>query len=396
VLLDLIFLACIAVAPGYWTLLAAVLAIQFSANVSHGALQGLIPDLVPEGQRGMASGIKAILELIPLILLGLTIAPLVGAGRFHLAVLVAGAIVLALMLLTLVLVKETPIERPPDVPLGPTMARVLGMLAGIAAGAVAGLVAGGALGGLLGLAVWPIAGQDVARRIGVAVGGVVAMAVAVVVGVWAGALTTIGREARGKPSFTWWMVNRLMFLAGITSIQHFAPFFIMYAFAVSRERAAAMTGTLMMVVGGFTLLSALPGGWLADRLGQRRLIALAGLLAILGTAVLLGSIWAPRLQVVYIAGCILGLAAGLFMTTNWALGTRLVSAEEAGRYLGISNLAGAGAGIIGSGIGGPVADYLNGAAPGLGYFAIFCGYGVLFLLSIVSLRGVRDRQPDVA
>ena len=48
-----------------------------------------------------------------------------------------------------------------------------------------------------------------------------------------------------------------------------------------------------------------------------------------------------------------------------------------------------GAGILGSGIGGPMADYLNASLPGLGYFAIFAGYGVLFLLSVAVLRLVR-------
>ena len=50
---------------------------------------------------------------------------------------------------------------------------------------------------------------------------------------------------------------------------------------------------------------------------------------------------------------------------------------------------GAGAGIIGAGIGSLVADYLNGYRPGLGYFAIFGGYGLLFLLSTLSLRWVK-------
>ena len=74
---------------------------------------------------------------------------------------------------------------------------------------------------------------------------------------------------------------------------------------------------------------------------------------------------------------------------NWALCTNLVPPEEAGRYLGISNLAGAGAGMIGAGIGGLVADYLNGYYPWLGYFTIFAGFAVIFLLSLVCLRLVR-------
>ena len=115
-------------------------------------------------------------------------------------------------------------------------------------------------------------------------------------------------------------------------------------------------------------------------------------LAALGGFLLLGTIWVPNLSLIYVAGSILGLATGIFMTTNWAMGTNLVPAEEAGRYLGISNLAGAGAGMIGYGIGGPVADYLNKVTPGLGYFAIFAAYGVLFVLSTVSLRFIREQQ----
>jgi len=109
----------------------------------------------------------------------------------------------------------------------------------------------------------------------------------------------------------------------------------------------------------------------------------------LGSLLLLGSIWLPNYTLILLAGCVLGTATGLFVTTNWALGTRIVPAAEAGRYLGISNLAGAGAGMIGSGIGGPVADMLNAVFPGLGYFAIFGSYGILFILSVLSLRGIK-------
>ncbi|HOU11722.1 MAG TPA: MFS transporter [Anaerolineae bacterium] len=390
VLLDLVFLAGIALAFNYWSLLIVILLIQFSSNMSHGPLQGLIPDLVPEEQRGMASAVKAIMELIPLILLGFTIARLVSLGQFTLAVLATGITLLVLMLLTMVFVKETPQREKSNVPLAPTMLRVLGMLAGIVGGALAGLLVGGVIGALAGLVAWLFAGKSVGINVAVGVGGVVAMAVAVVAGVWAGTLATIGSEVRRRPTFTWWVVNRLMYFAAITSIQSFVPYFLMYAFNVNREIATGMTGTLVMFVGLFTLVSALPGGWLADRFGLKRMVALSGALGIIATLVLLGTIWTPSMALLYVAGAILGLSAGLFTTTNWALGTRLVPSAEAGRYLGISNLAGAGAGMIGAGIGGPVADTLNAAFPGLGYFVIFAGYGILFLLSIISLKGVVD------
>jgi MFS family permease len=150
-----------------------------------------------------------------------------------------------------------------------------------------------------------------------------------------------------------------------------------------------MIGTLLLMVGIFTLISALPAGWLADRIGKKMLVGLSGILAAVGGFLLLGTIWVPNLNLIYVVGGILGIATGTFMTTNWAMGTDLVPPEEAGRYLGISNLAGAGAGLIGYGIGAPVADYLNKITPGLGYIATFAAYGVLFVLSTVSLRFIR-------
>jgi MFS family permease len=389
VLLDLIFLAAIGLSWSYWPLFVAVLLLQFSSNVSHGPLQGLIPDLVPEDQRGRASGVKAIFELLPIILVAFTIAKLVGAGLMGWAIAATGGGLLLTMLLTTVLVHEEPLQEKPTAPLGPPMLRVLGILAGIVVGAVAGLVGGGVVGGLAGLVIWPLAGAQTAQMVGVGLGGLVAMVVAVVVGVWAGALTTLGHDARRHSSFTWWVSNRLLFLAAVTSLQGFAPFFLMYAFGATREAAADMTGSLMMVVGVFTLISALPSGWLSDKLGHKTLVGAGGLIAAAGTLVLLSTMAWHSLPLIYVAGIIIGLGAGLFMTTNWALGTDLVPREEAGRYLGISNLAGAGAGMIGAGIGGPMADFLNRYQAGLGYFAIFACYAVLFVLSVASLRGVR-------
>jgi MFS family permease len=180
-----------------------------------------------------------------------------------------------------------------------------------------------------------------------------------------------------------------MFLAAVTSIQSFAPYFLTYAFDIDMKMAITVYGKLITIVGLFTLLSALPSGWLSDRIGQKRLVGIAGAIATAATLLLLLTVWIPNMMLIYIVGIFLGIATGLFITTNWALGTRLVPDEQAGRYLGISNLAGAGAGIIGAGIGGLIADYLNNYSPGLGYFVIFSGYALLFLLSIPSLRGVQ-------
>jgi MFS family permease len=389
-LFDCLFLAAIALSQTYWALLIAVLLIQFSSNISHGPLQGLIPDLVPEDQRGRASAIKAIMELLPIILVGLTIAKIVGAGHLNLAIFVTGASLLVVTLITIIFVKETPLQEKPATPFWPPMVRVLGMLGGIIIGAVTGLIGGGLVGGLTGLITLIFTEKATALSVGVGVGGAVAMIVAVVAGVWAGCLGTLGKEARQQSSFVWWIVNRLMFLAAATSIQGSIFYFVMYAFKLSNEEASSMTGSLTSIIGIFIVVTALASGWISDLIGRTRLVALSGIVAAVGNVLLLITIWVPNLTIVYIAGTIIGLATGLFMTANWALGTDLVPAGEAGRYLGVSNLAGAGAGIIGAGIGGLVADYINHYYMGLGYFAVFAAYAVLFALSTVTLLGMRE------
>lgn len=221
-------------------------------------------------------------------------------------------------------------------------------------------------------------------------GGVIAMLVAVVGGVHIGIRATLGKE-HGESDFLWWVVNRLSFLAALTSIQSFAPYFLAFAFQVDIETAIAIYGKLITVVGAFILISALPSGWLSDRIGPKRLVAFSAALGSVATGFLLTTVWAPALSIIYLAGAGLGIASGLFVVANWTLGTRLAPAAQAGRYLGIANLAGAGSGIIGAGLGGVIADTLNQHSAGSGYFVIFCGFGILFLLSIASLRGIRRR-----
>jgi MFS family permease len=85
-------------------------------------------------------------------------------------------------------------------------------------------------------------------------------------------------------------------------------------------------------------------------------------------------ILAPNLRTIYIGGCFIGAATDVLYTANWALGTDLVLKAEAGRFLGISNLAGAGAGAVGAYIGGPIADFITTRLPdvsGMGYVLVF-------------------------
>ena len=53
---------------GYWLLFGAYILSMLSSNTGHAAVQGLIPDIVPESKHGIFSGVKAFFELpAPLI-----------------------------------------------------------------------------------------------------------------------------------------------------------------------------------------------------------------------------------------------------------------------------------------------------------------------------------------
>ena len=179
----------------------------------------------------------------------------------------------------------------------------------------------------------------------------------------------------------------MLFLAAVGSIQGFAQYFIRDVLNI--PDAATQTTILLGAVALFLLPSALGGGLFADKIGRKKLVAISGIVAAVGTLMLL---FASDMQLVIVSGCIIGLGTGTFMATNWALGTDLAPKDQAGKFLGISNLAGAGAGIVGAGIGGPMADFFNLQKPGLGYLVIIALYGVLFILSTLSLvrvSGVR-------
>ncbi len=379
-LVDLLFLAMIAMAGNFWMLLLAVALLQISSNVAQAAQQGLIPDLVPEDQRGRASGLKAMMELLPLILVRFTVGPSVDEGRVWTAIMFIMGFLVLTMLLTVLFTRERTDAEPPCSDLGAALVRAI-LLTVIFLGVT------GVLGGLVSFTARLLREPGTVQIIGVGLAGLVAIAGSIMIGVWGSARAGLGA---GQSSFTWWIVNRLMFLASIGSIQAFAQYFLKDVIRV--EKPASATASLMIVVGVFTLLAALGSGFLADRIERKKLLSLAGLIAAAGTLLLILS---PDMTVVYISGSILGLSAGLFMTTSWALGTDLAPKTEAARYMGISNLAGAGAGIVGAGIGGPLADFFNSYSQGAGYLVVFGIYAACFLLSIVTLIAVKPARKGV-
>jgi len=369
---------------GFWVLLAIGLVQPVFSNMSQAAEQGVIPDLVPDEKRGLFSGVKALFEIpLPLIIVALTVGRLVSKGNMWAGLLIAVGVLVVVMLVTM-LIPEKPITQVPPIDWKPFGRLILMTLV------FTGIIYGSKL--VVTLVSSLLTGITKTTTLFIIMGlfGLAAMLFAIVVGVWLCVRISLGNTAQKDPSFTWWVVNRLAFLVGAVNISTFAIYFLQARLGYVREAAAAPASQLILIVGVFILLSTLPAGWLTDRFGEKRMVAAAGLVAVVGTLI---ALTIPSLPVIYVGGCIIGISFGLFYTANWALGTLLAPKEEAGRYLGISNLAGAGAGAVGAYIGGPIADFLTAQVPqipGFGYVLLFTVYGLLFLFSILALTQIKN------
>ncbi len=374
---------------GYWAIFIFYMLFQITVNTILGPLHGLIPDLVPETKRGVFSAVKSLFEVsIPIILVSFVVAPRIAVGDVGGGLLI-GAVALMATTIPTLLVREAPLSTAPPINWQPFL-RLLLMTAAF----TAILLIVGAGVDVIGRGLAHTASMT-GSLLGMGFAGLVAMLTAVAVGVWVSVHISLGRFSEPETitrqrNFIWWVVNRLAFFVGINNISGFAVYYIQGRLGIPNEQAAEPAGHLMLVVGIFILLSALASGWLADRVGRKRMVAISGIIAVTGTTIVLAT---QSMSVIYLGGSCIGIATGLFYTSNWALGTDLIPLSEAGRYLGLANLAGAGAGAVGAYIGGPVADYFTAhlpQLPGIGYVVLFVIYDLLFGFSVLALTKIKQ------
>jgi len=370
---------------GYWVLFGFVVLMMIAANTAHSAQQGIIPDLVPEEKRGLFSGIKAVLEIpLPLILVAFTIAQFIKSGQLWLGLFVLIGILLLSMGLTM-LIPEAQLKQKQE-PLNWKPFVSLLFMTGVFTGVILGI---GKLVNLISTLAVDLPAFWLVTLVGFL--GLLGMAIAIGAGVYASVRIGFKQAFHEAPSFVWWVISRLAFMVGATNLASFTVYFLQGRLGYAQEEAAGPASTLTMFVGIFILLLAMPSGWLADRFGKKKLLVAAAIMAALGVIVALS---APNLTLIYIGGSLIGAGCGLFYSANWALGTEIVPREKAGSYLGISNLAGAGAGAVGAYIGGPIADFITRTVPqfpGLGYVLLFGIYGILFLGSLIPLINIREK-----
>lgn len=365
---------------GFWILCALYTLSMVSSNTAHAATQGIIPDLVPEEKRGLFSGVKALFELpLPLIFVSVVVGKIVAAGNIWGGLLVLSAVMLVMIVVAMFIPEQPLADKPGRLDWQPLL-RLLLMTA-IFTAIILSVGQAVKWGVCWTAELPPLQANWIAGLIGLA--GIV---VTVGLGVWVSIRVGIGARAGENPSFTWWVINRLAFLVGATNIAGFVIFYLQEKFIeLAGEKAAEPAMQIVMFVGVFILVTALPGGWLADRLGRKPILAVSALMAAAGALML---VTASSMPPIYIGGCLIGVGAGLFYAANWALGTMLVPKEEAGRFLGLSNLSGAGAGAVGAYLGGPIGDHFS-------FTLLMAIYGMLFLFSLLALFKIQEPRAGV-
>jgi Na+/melibiose symporter-like transporter len=274
----LLFLPGISLAKSFIVLFIFYCLLQISTNAAQGPFQAFIPDHVPEKKRGLASGVKSLMEIIG----GITVVRLIGyfMSRYSpgqgtlwlwLALGTLAAVLTVVMLATVLTVREKPVS---------TTSRTAFM-------------------------------STIVRSFKI--------------------------DVRAKPEFIYFLVSRLLIFMALATLQTFALYFLRDVIRV--DNPATATANLVVAIGIGLLAVVYPAGMLADRLGRRPVIMVSGLLGACGILVLL---FATSYTTVLGGGAIIGVATGGFVSSNWALATDLVNKGEEAKYLGLTNLATAG------------------------------------------------------
>jgi MFS family permease len=191
-------------------------------------------------------------------------------------------------------------------------------------------------------------------------------------------------DFRAHPAFGWWFANRLLFWAAFILLNTFLLTYAIDVLVMAEAEAQKFVGSLSTILGAALVVVTLPSGWLADRVGRKPIVMVAGVVAGLGAIFLLS---VRDTTLITIAAAIVGLGIGAFLSANWALVADIVPRDEAARYLGIANIATAGGSGLARLLGGALIDPLNQVlgSTSAGYLIVYGLAAAFFLASTLVI-----------
>jgi MFS family permease len=205
-----------------------------------------------------------------------------------------------------------------------------------------------------------------------------------------------GSDVLREKSFLWLVGSRLAILTAGSVLTQLALFYLARTMGLSERDTGIFFIPLVGLVALGTCASVVPAARISDRVGRKRVIWASCAVSVVGLAMVAA---APVLPIAFAGALLYGISAGMFLAVDWALMTDIIPKASSGRYMGLSNVATASAGVLALAVGGTVMDLVGGpAGPRAALFLAV----VLMAIGAVLLRPVDERRredrpvPDLA
>lgn len=188
--------------------------------------------------------------------------------------------------------------------------------------------------------------------------------------------------------FLWVFVTRVLFALGQYSVQ---PFLQYYNADVLGQKDPATSNSIMLAcIIVASIVSALIGGRISDRVGRKPVIYVAG--TTMAAAALLLLV-VPGFGAALLLAVVFGLGFGAFTSVDWALGSDAMPSDTSfARDMGIWHVAFVAPQFIG-GPQGALLDWGNAQGDNLGYTLVFGVAAAFFILGVLLVRNVPDTRP---
>ncbi|MDO4246842.1 MAG: MFS transporter [Deinococcus sp.] len=187
--------------------------------------------------------------------------------------------------------------------------------------------------------------------------------------------------------FKWVFITRVMFALGQYSVQ---PFLQYYAGDVLRQKDPVMSSSLMLAcIVVASIISAIVGGRLSDRVGRKPVIYFAGTVM---TVMALSLLVAPSFVAALALAFCFGLGFGAFTSVDWALGADAMPSQSSyARDMGIWHVAFVAPQFVNLPM-GAVLDWGNRQSENFGYTLVFGGAALFFMLGVILVRNIPERR----
>ncbi|MBI5932016.1 MAG: MFS transporter [Chloroflexi bacterium] len=330
-------------APNILVLLLGVLLMQTMLSMIQSPLNALLPDQVVSRQMGLAAGFKTVMELVGIVVAGaLTVAFLGNHQMPNVAVMVISGLTIVSVVVTFFRAPESAPRIRPRQPITPA--------------------------------------RRFLRMYHKPKGFLASQRILVILNL---------RHLARQTSFLWWLAHRFSFFISFNILGSFAVTYLEDVIGLNQQEARETQGRIVILIGLAVMLVTIPAGMISDRIGRRRMLMVAGVIAAISTVSITLT---TSLNVASFLLMFTGVGSAIFFSVGWALVTSIVPQRQTAFYLGITNIATS----LGSSVGlssGFIVDEVNRRTHTThGYNVILVIAAGCFLISALAIQQIREKR----